>query len=139
MSLTDRHPRTMKIPLTPPFTKGDNYSSLWQREVGRDLKKLFSRLCSCWQRKSYLTNLFPLTTIVPDVMEFRRFLKYFIKKLMVSPILESTRFKPIFPRVVHPVECLTVISNPNHKRISSAPGYLKNLKTLSFKKRSWIS
>ena len=23
----------MKIPLSPPFTKGDNYPSLWQREV----------------------------------------------------------------------------------------------------------
>jgi len=33
----------MKIPLDPPFTKGDNYSSLWQREVWRDLKKLFSQ------------------------------------------------------------------------------------------------
>ena len=33
----------MKIPLDPPFTKGDNYPSLWQREVGRDLKKLFSK------------------------------------------------------------------------------------------------
>jgi hypothetical protein len=32
----------MKIPLDPPFTKGDNYPSLWKREVGRDLKKLFS-------------------------------------------------------------------------------------------------
>jgi hypothetical protein len=34
--------QTMKIPLSPPFPKGDNYPSLWQREVGRDLKKLFS-------------------------------------------------------------------------------------------------
>jgi len=33
----------MKIPLDPPFTKGDNYPSLWQREVWRDLKKLFSK------------------------------------------------------------------------------------------------
>jgi len=41
--MTERHPRTMKIPLDPPFTKGDNYPSLWQREVWRDLKKLFSK------------------------------------------------------------------------------------------------
>jgi hypothetical protein len=34
--------RTMKIPLNPPFSKGDNYTSLWQREAGRDFKKLFS-------------------------------------------------------------------------------------------------
>jgi len=33
----------MKIPLNPPFSKGDDYSSLWQREVGRDLKKLSSK------------------------------------------------------------------------------------------------
>ena len=39
---TGRRARTMKIPLDPPFTKGDNYLSLWQREVWRDLKKLFS-------------------------------------------------------------------------------------------------
>src|SRR4030043_1897995 len=38
-----RQARTMKIPLDPPFTKGDNYPSLWQREVWRDLKKLFSK------------------------------------------------------------------------------------------------
>jgi len=29
----------MKIPLNPPFSKGDNYSSLSQREVGRDLRE----------------------------------------------------------------------------------------------------
>ena len=40
--MTARHPRKMKIPLSPPFSKGDNYTSLWQREAGRDLKKLFS-------------------------------------------------------------------------------------------------
>jgi hypothetical protein len=33
----------MKIPLSPPFPKGDDYPSLSQREVGRDLRKLFSR------------------------------------------------------------------------------------------------
>jgi hypothetical protein len=33
--------RTMKIPLNPPFSKGDDYSSLWQREVGRDLEGYF--------------------------------------------------------------------------------------------------
>jgi hypothetical protein len=31
----------MKIPLNPPFSKGDDYSSLWQREVGRDLEAYF--------------------------------------------------------------------------------------------------
>jgi hypothetical protein len=31
----------MKIPLNPPFSKGDDYSSLWQREVGRDLEVYF--------------------------------------------------------------------------------------------------
>jgi hypothetical protein len=40
--MTKRHPRTMKIPLNPPFSKGDNYPSLWQREVRRDFNKLFS-------------------------------------------------------------------------------------------------
>ena len=54
---------------------------------------------------------------------------------MVCPILKSTHFKPIFPRVAHPVEGLVVISNPNHKGISSVSRYLKNLKTLSFKKK----
>jgi hypothetical protein len=44
---------------------------------------------------------------------------------MVCPILESTHFNTISSRVAYPVECLTVISNPNHKGISSAPGYLK--------------
>jgi len=39
---TDSQARTMKIPLNPPFAKGDNYPSLWQREVRRDFKKLFS-------------------------------------------------------------------------------------------------
>ena len=69
--------------------------------------------------------IFSLTKMDSDVNEFLRFLKYFIKKLMVCPILESTRFKPIFPRVAYPVECLAVISNPNHKEISSVPVYLK--------------
>ncbi|OGP75080.1 MAG: hypothetical protein A2V86_10170 [Deltaproteobacteria bacterium RBG_16_49_23] len=27
--MTERHPRTMKTPLSPPFSKGDNYTSLW--------------------------------------------------------------------------------------------------------------
>ena len=40
--MTKRHPRTMKISLNPPFSKGDNYPSLWQREVRRDFNKLFS-------------------------------------------------------------------------------------------------
>ena len=48
--MTKRHPRTMKIPLNPPFSKGDNYPSLWPsfscqgqaREVRRDFNKLFS-------------------------------------------------------------------------------------------------
>jgi hypothetical protein len=35
-------PLLTKIPLSPPFPKGDNYTSLWKREAGRDLKKLFS-------------------------------------------------------------------------------------------------
>ena len=34
-------PRCIKIPLSPPFSKGDNIPSLLQREVGRDLRKLF--------------------------------------------------------------------------------------------------
>jgi hypothetical protein len=39
----DEHPQTTKIPLNPPLPKGDNYPSLWQRGVGMDSRKLFSR------------------------------------------------------------------------------------------------
>ena len=53
---------------------------------------------------------------------------------MVSPILESTHFNTISSRVAYPVECLTVISNPNHKGISSAPVYLKILKPYPLRK-----
>ena len=31
--------RTMKIPLSPPFAKGDNYTSLWQRGGGEGFKE----------------------------------------------------------------------------------------------------
>ena len=39
---TGRQARTMKIPPHPPFLRGVMISSLWQREVGRDFKVLFS-------------------------------------------------------------------------------------------------
>ncbi len=34
--------RKIKIPFDPPFPRGDDYSSLWQREVRKDFKRLFS-------------------------------------------------------------------------------------------------
>jgi len=46
---------------------------------------------------------------------------------MVCPILESTHFNTISSRVAHLVECLAVISNPNHMGIFAARRYQKNL------------
>ena len=60
--MTERHPRTIKIPLSPPFSKGDNYTSLWQREAGRDFKTLSSK-----QYEGQLVLLFYSSIPIPPL------------------------------------------------------------------------